>query len=180
MLLEGLLELFGVAINGGGLLTAADWTNNAIGGFGTGMTYLEGSFRLSKGGQFSPKYYESNWTGGSRARITTYNAAKWGSRISKGSLVVSIGLGIYNINQANIVDNRTFGYNTQVATAQTIGGIGGAWGGAAAGAQVGTAIGVWFGGVGAVPGAVIGGVVGGILGGWGGSELGCAAVDWFY
>lgn len=166
--------------NGDGWFTASDWTNNGVGGAGTGMTYLNGSFRLTNGSangsQISPKYYESNWTGGSKARITTYSAAKWGSRISKGSILVSTGLGAYNINQANIKDGRTFGYNTQVATAQTLGGIGGAM----AGAEMGAAIGVWFGGVGAVPGAVIGGIIGGIAGGWGGSELGGAVVDWIW
>ena len=52
--------------------------------------------------------------------------------------------------------------------------------GAAFGGPVGAAIGAWFGGVGAVPGAIIGGIIGGFLGGWGGTELGGAAVEWFY
>lgn len=89
---------------------------------------------------------------------------------------VSVLIGAYNIGNGYVQDGNTIGYNTHVAAAQTLGGIGGA----AVGAQFGAAIGVWFGGVGAIPGALIGGVVGGILGGWGGSELGGAAVDVFY
>lgn len=167
-------------LSGNDWTTTLDWSNNGTGGFSTGMNKLKGSFRISNGtangSKFSPKYYESNWSGGSRARITTYNAAKWGSRISRGTIFITVGLAAYNINEANKLDNRTFGYNTQVATAQTIGGIGGAM----AGAQIGGAIGVWFGGVGAIPGSIIGGVIGGVLGGWGGSELGEASVNFFY
>ncbi len=168
------------AAGGGGWLTPVGGIVDGIGGFGTGMGDLDGSYRLSKGGRLSPKYYSSNWTGGSRARITTYSAAKLSTRIIQGAIVVSAGLHVYNINQANIQDGRTFGYNTQVATAQAAGNLLGAWGGAETGAAAGAAIGVWFGGVGAVPGAIIGGVIGGFLGGWGGSELGGASVDWFY
>ncbi|WP_101260003.1 hypothetical protein [Labilibaculum filiforme] len=160
--------------------TAIDWSNNGAGGVGTSMSKLKGSFRMSNGAangsKFSPKYYESNWSGGSRARITTHSAAKWGSKISRGTVFVTIGLAAYNINEANKLDNRSFGYNTQVATAQTVVGIGGAM----AGAQIGGAIGVWFGGVGAIPGSIIGGIIGGVLGGWGGSELGEAGVNLFY
>ncbi|PKQ65181.1 hypothetical protein BZG02_03365 [Labilibaculum filiforme] len=108
--------------------------------------------------------------------MTTHSAAKWGSKISRGTVFVTIGLAAYNINEANKLDNRSFGYNTQVATAQTVVGIGGAM----AGAQIGGAIGVWFGGVGAIPGSIIGGIIGGVLGGWGGSELGEAGVNLFY
>jgi hypothetical protein len=168
------------ATNGGGWLTAADWTNNAIGGFGTGMSNLGGNFRISNSKGFSPKFYTKPNAAGRIFNggfgITTYNTAKWGTRISRGSVGVSLLIGAYNVRQGYIEDSRTFGYNTQVATAQTIGGLGGA----VAGAQIGAAVGVWFGGVGAIPGAVIGGVAGGVLGGWGGSELGGAAVDWFY
>jgi len=158
----------------GPLFTVADWTNNGIGGLATGMERSGGTFRLSNSRGFSPRHYASGWRG--NGSVTTYNTTTWGSRIAKGSLVVNLGLGAYSINKANIADGRTFGYNTQVATAQVAGGMAGSW----AGASIGASIGVWFGGVGAVPGAVIGGVIGGVLGGWGGSELGGAAVDWYY
>jgi len=168
------------AFSGNDWTTSLDWSNNGAGGFSTGMNKLKGSFRMSNGAangsKFSPKYYESNWAGGSRAKITTYNTAKWGSRISKGTVIITLALAAYNINEANKLDNRSFGYNTQVATAQTLGGIGGAM----AGAQIGGIIGIWFGGVGAIPGSIIGGLVGGVLGGWGGSELGEASVNFFY
>ncbi len=162
----------------GSLFTAADWTNNGIGGFASGMERTGGTFRLSNSTGFSPKHYASGWRG--NGYVTTYNTATWGSRIAKGSLLVNIGLGAYSINKANIADGRTFGYNTQVATGQVAGGMVGSWAGAEAGAAAGAAIGVWFGGVGTVPGAIIGGVVGGVLGGWGGSELGGATVKWAY
>jgi hypothetical protein len=156
------------------LFTVADWTNNGIDGLATGMERSGGTFRLSNSNGFSLKHYPSGWRG--NGSVTTYNTATWGSRIAKGSLVINLGLGAYSINNANIADGRTFGYNTQVATAQVAGGMAGSW----AGASIGASIGVWFGGIGAVPGAVIGGVIGGVLGGWGGSELGGTAVDWYY
>jgi hypothetical protein len=49
-----------------------------------------GSFRLSKGGSLSLRYYASAWTGGSRARITTYNLTKLGIRITYGTIGVGI------------------------------------------------------------------------------------------
>lgn len=142
------------------------------------MGNLDGSFRLSKGGQLSPKYYSSNWTGGSRAGITTFRAAKWGTRISRGSVVVNAGFHAYNINQAYNMDGGAFGYNTQVATAQAVGNLAGAWAGAEAGAAAGLYIGAFFGPAGLVVGPIVGGIIGGVVGGWGGSELGGAAVDW--
>ncbi len=104
----------------GPLFTAADWTNNGIGGFASGMQRTGGTFRLSNSTGFSPKHYASGWRG--NGYVTTYNTATWGSRIAKGSLLVNIGLGAYSINKANIADGRTFGYNTQVATGQVAGG----------------------------------------------------------
>ena len=148
-------------------------SNNGIGGLGTGLSRLGGSFRLTKGLDISFKHYPSGWGGGSRASIQTYNAVKWGGKLARGSVAYSIVAGIHNINAANIIDRRAFGYNTQVATAETIGGIGGA----AIGAQIGAAVGVWFGGIRAGPGVLIGGAIGGIFGGWVGSELGHSVVQ---
>ena len=160
------------ASGGEGWTDAAGHINDAIGGFGTAAGKLSGTFRLTdgtyNGSNLSLKYYSSGWTGGSRAAITTYSAAEWGSRIGKGSIVVSVGLGAYNIYNGYQQDGCTYGLNAQVATGQTIGGIGGGM----AGAEIGAAIGVWFGGVGAIPGAIIGGVIGG----WLGTEAGGATV----
>jgi RHS repeat-associated protein len=154
---------------------------NGVGGFGQGMVQSGGSFRITDGAsnanQLSIRYYQSGWTGGSRAQITTYSMTRVGSNIGRGSIYGGIFLGAYNINEANILDGRSFGYNTQVTTAQTAGGIAGGWGGAKGGAAMGAAIGLWFGGAGAVPGAIIGGVIGGVGGGWIGSEAARAAVN---
>lgn len=156
-------------------------TLDGSGGFGQGMVQSGGSFRVTNGtyngNQLSPRYYQSGWAGGSRAQIATYNMTRVGSNIGRGSLYGSLVLGAYNINEANIEDGRSFGYNTQVTTAQTAGGIAGGWAGAKGGAAAGAAIGVWFGGAGAVPGAIIGGIVGGVAGGWIGSEAAGAAVN---
>jgi RHS repeat-associated protein len=142
--------------------------NHAIEGFGTGMEKIQGTFRITNGlyngSEFSPKFYSSGWLGGSMANITTYNVAKWGGRIFKGSIIISGALGAYNIYDGVQEDGGTFGLKAQVATGRTIGGIGGG----IAGAEMGAAIGVWFGGFGAIPGAIIGGVIGG----WLGSEAG--------
>jgi LysM repeat protein len=163
-----------------------EWTeipemvNHGIEGAGTGLEKVKGSFRLTNGAyngsEFSPKFYETGWEGGSVARITTYNIAEWGGRIGKGSIIISVGFGLYNINEANQLDGRSFGINTQVATAETAGGIALGWAGAETGAEIGAAIGVWFGGAGAIPGAIIGGIIGGIFGGWAGSRLGKESV----
>ncbi|GEO22236.1 hypothetical protein CQA01_27700 [Cyclobacterium qasimii] len=154
---------------------------DGTGGFGQGMVQSGGSIRVRNGAyngnQLSPKYYQSGWTGGSRAQITTYNMTRVGSNIGRGSLYGSLVLGAYNINEANIQDGRSFRYNTQMATAQTAGGIAGGWAGAKGGAAAGAAIGVWFWGAGAIPGAIIGGVFGGVAGGWIGSETAGAVVN---
>ena len=151
------------------------------GGFGQGMVQAEGSFRLTNGSyngnQLSPKHYQSGWSGGSRAQITTYNMSRVGSNIGRGSIYGTLVLGAYKINEANVQDGRAFRYNTQVATAQTAGGIVGGSVGAKGGAAAGAAIGVWFWGGGAVPGAIIGGILGGVSGGYIGSEAAGAAVN---
>jgi LysM repeat protein len=55
----------------------------------------KGSFRITKNGTLSPKYYSSGWTGGSRARIVTYGMPKVGSRLSFGGSVVSTWMSYY-------------------------------------------------------------------------------------
>ena len=70
---------------------------------GTALENATGSFRITNGayngGAFSPKFYQSAWTGGSRARITTYNIGKVGGYVGKasfGAAVVMDGVGVYN------------------------------------------------------------------------------------
>ena len=154
---------------------------DGIGGFGQGMVQSGGSFRVTNGAyngnRLILRHYQSGWTGGSRAQITTYNMTRVGSNLGRWSIYGSVLLGAYNINEANIQDGRSFGYNTQVATAQTAGGIAGGWAGAKGGAAAGAAIGVWFWGAGVVPGAIIGGLIGGVAGGWIGSEAARATVN---
>lgn len=164
---------------GGWWLTAADNTNNGIGGFGTGMSYLGGNFRINNNSGFSPKFYTRPnaagkiFSGGFGIKI--YNTTNWGKGIGYGSLGISVIIGGINVYNAIQEDGGAYGANTQMAVAQSSLGITGAW----AGAEIGAAIGVWFGGVGAIPGAVIGGVIGGIVGGWGGSKLGETVVNNF-
>ncbi|MGH2564225.1 MAG: RHS repeat-associated core domain-containing protein, partial [Ginsengibacter sp.] len=87
--------------SGEGWTDVAGHFSDGIGGFGAGMGKLSGTFRLTdgtyNGSSLSLKYYSSGWNGGSRAGITTYSAAKWGSRIGKGSIIVSVGLGAYSV-----------------------------------------------------------------------------------
>jgi len=156
---------------GSGWTNTVGKVNDGIGGMGTGMSHLGGSFGLANSQGINVKYYATNW--GGNQYVKTYNSYKWGSRISKGSFVVSVALGGYNIYQGYNSDGDTFGYNAQVATGETVGGIAGGWGGAAIGAAAGLVIGGPI-------GAVVGGVVGGFFGGWGGSELGGGIVGWFY
>jgi len=173
-------------------LDYASFFNDRIGDFADilGVTNNRGgSFRLTNNGSYNPrnlslKYYGSNWTGGSRAGIKTYNISKV---IKNGSIATTVVLGTIEVGQgvADDYENyQTTGYtngkNTAVASAKVAGGVGGAWAGAKGGAAVGAAIGVWFGGVGAAPGAVIGGIIGGAVGGWAGSEIGGATVEKAY
>ncbi|NSL85544.1 hypothetical protein ECE50_001795 [Chitinophaga sp. Mgbs1] len=52
---------------------------------------LPGTFRITNGvqRQFSPKYYNSGWIGGSKAGIRTYKVARW----AKAGGIVSLGIG---------------------------------------------------------------------------------------
>jgi len=87
---------------GGGELGAANLFG-AVGVAGSGIGTLDGSFRISNGskGMFSPKYYSSGWKGGSRARISTYSAAKVGIGISTGANVITTGMAYYDIATGN-------------------------------------------------------------------------------
>jgi RHS repeat-associated protein len=84
------------------------------------------SFRLFNGAyngnSFSPKYYPSGWNGGSVARIKTFNVAKIGGLVAKGSIVGGIvldGVGVYNYynnpTSVNVVSPGKMGLNTGMA-----------------------------------------------------------------
>jgi len=156
---------------------------NSIGGVGSGMTEMGGSFRLTsgakQGNKISIKHYESGWRGGSRAKITTYNAVKWGGRLSKGATGIGLAIGAGQVVYEMYEDDWNYGYNAQHKTSEVAGGAVGAWTFAIAGAKGGAVIGVWFGGVGAPVGALIGGIIGGIAGGFGGAEAGGAIYRFF-
>jgi hypothetical protein len=127
-----------------------------------------GSFRLTNNGSYnprnlSPKYYGSNWTGGSRAGIKTYNISKV---IKNGSIATTVVLGTIEVGQGVSQDYQNYqntgytnGKNTAVATAKVGAGIAVGWAaGAATGAAIGTAIPIPV--VGTVVGAIVGGVAG--------------------
>ncbi|MCX8526481.1 RHS repeat-associated core domain-containing protein, partial [Chryseobacterium formosus] len=128
--------------------------------FASGAALTEasrGSFRLTNGAyngsSFSPKYYQSAWTGGSRARITTYNISKIGSIAGKASFgtgVIMDGIGVYNYknnpNSPNAVHPAKAGLNTAIG-----------------------AIGVWGGPPGAIISTLYFGVDGFYPGGWNGA-----------
>jgi hypothetical protein len=148
-------SLFGAGISGG---------LNAFSGLGTGMRDMGGTFRLTNGtyngSQISLRHYDSNWQGGSRARITTYSMKGWGRGIVRGTAGVSVVLGGVDIWQGIAADGNTFGTNAKKATGRTAGGLAGGW----AGAKICGSIGACFGPWGLFSGAVIGGVVFGFLG----------------
>ncbi|SDM14510.1 hypothetical protein SAMN05216273_11486 [Chryseobacterium taihuense] len=91
----------------------------------TALENTAGSFRITNGdyngSSFSPKYYQSAWTGGSRARITTYNISKIGGFVGKasfGAAVVMDGVGVYNYyrnpDSNNKIHPAKFGVNTAI------------------------------------------------------------------
>ncbi|MBF0575496.1 hypothetical protein [Dysgonomonas sp. GY617] len=68
---------------------------------------MQGSFRLTNGlyngSQLSPKYYKTGWTGGSIARIKTYNIAKLGK--FAGKMAIGVGVGMDTIGLVNYFNN---------------------------------------------------------------------------
>ncbi len=70
----------------------------ALGGMAaSGLSEFDGSFRVTNGikNQFSPKYYDSGWNGGSVARIKTYslgNTASVMKGVSFGASVITTGM----------------------------------------------------------------------------------------
>ncbi|MEZ4912399.1 MAG: hypothetical protein R2774_16235 [Saprospiraceae bacterium] len=103
-------------------------------------------------------HYASGWGGGSRAGITTYSMSRYGRVLGKYSNIGTGLLGIYNIGTGMVMDGG-YGYNAQLATAQTAGG----WLGAYYGGKLG-ALGLYFGPLGSIVGGVGGAVIGGFAG----------------
>ena len=119
------LGLLGSAEQSGG---STNWygpggqANWFLGAAGTGLENTVGSFRLTNGAyngsKWSPKYYSSGWTGGSRARITTYNIGRVGKLIGRisvgfGTAMDMRGMLIYkdNPNSPNAVHPGKAGFN---------------------------------------------------------------------
>src|SRR5690606_7652995 len=67
-----------------------------------GLEYTPGSFRVTNGAYngnvFSPKYYASGWTGGSVARINTYNIAKIGKGLGQATFGAGILIDAYGLS----------------------------------------------------------------------------------
>jgi RHS repeat-associated protein len=147
-------------------------SSDVIGGLGTGLQSQGGSMRLTNGAAngntLSLKYYESGWTGGSKAKITTYQLGSAGKALGKLGTAGTIIVGGVDI-VSNAYSEGGFGTNTQLATGRTAGSLAGGAGGAA----IGAAIGSLFAGVGAIPG----GIIGGVIGGYGGSKAGEKVVE---
>ncbi len=151
------------ALLSGGIL-ALDTGNNGMGGMGAGMGQVGGSLRFTNGAyngsKFSLRHYASGWNGGSVARITTYNLKAYGSILGKYSALGTGILGAYNIGTGFYKDGYSFGYNTQLATAQTVGGIAGAYAFGKLGALGGAYFGPWGSLIGGIGGAAYGGIQG--------------------
>jgi RHS repeat-associated protein len=122
-----------------------------------------GSFRLRKGGSFSYKFYDSNWLGGSAAKIKTYNLS---NVLKKGSIALTVVLSVKDISNGVSEDYKNYtqtgttnGYNTSVATAKVAAGVAVGWAaGAATGAAIGSLVPIPL--VGTFVGAVVGGIAG--------------------
>jgi RHS repeat-associated protein len=137
-----------------------------------------GSFRLTNNGSYNPgnislKYYGSNWTGGSRAGIKTFNISKV---IKKGSIVTTVVLGVIEIGEGVNKDMNNYertgftnGKNSVKSTAQVSAGI-------AASIYTGAAIGTAIGG----PLGTVVGIVGGAAAGWLASETAGYGVEKTY
>ena len=129
----------------------SDWSlNNTI------------SEKLTKGNDIAGALLDASFNGNSAAGVLSKQA---GYQLS----AYKLGVAIQN-------DKQTYGYQSQVATGQVVGGIAGG----ATGAYIGQEIGGWIGGgigflcggMGAIPGVLIGKAVGGAVGAYFGSDYG--------
>ena len=160
-----------------GWLEASSQVNDAtIGGTAAGLKYSTSTFRLTNGSyngyEFSPKIYSSGWRGGSRAGITTYEAAGAGEGSAGGGVIIGIILGAIDVSNGYSADGGQYGTNAQLATGRAVGGILYGFTGAEIGAGIGFVFGSLLGGVGGPVGAWVGGVVGGWLAGTYGAQDG--------
>ena len=100
--------------------------NNIVDGVAKGMQEIGCSFRLTdgknKGNNFSPKYYEKGFNGGSKAGIKTYKAAKIGKQISEKTGSIGIALTTKSITDAIKEDGIKLGDNTIKAFSEEAGG----------------------------------------------------------
>ncbi len=92
--------------------------SDGTGGLGGGLTKQGGSLRLTNGAYngnaLSLKYYESGWTGGSKAQIKTYNLSSAGKVIGKVGTAGTVAIGLYDIG-TNAYQEGGFGTQTQRA-----------------------------------------------------------------
>jgi hypothetical protein len=96
------------------------------------MEMTPGSFRITdgkkNGNNFSLKYYESGWNGGSKAQIKTYNFEKIGKKFSWVTKPIN---GLFNlkknydrlaeINDAFKEDGNKIGVKTMIKTFEKVG-----------------------------------------------------------
>jgi phage tail tape-measure protein len=87
-------------------------------------------------------------------------------RFSKGLAVVGTVATVYELGDAFVEDNYSFGVHTQRTASGVVGGLAGAY----AGAELGATIGLLGGPVGVVVGGIVGGIIGGIIGDAAGRE----------
>jgi RHS repeat-associated protein len=91
---------FGYSTNGvDGLSTASNITGG-VGVAGTGLGMVNGTFRLTKSGKFSPGYYASGWQGNQYVKAT-YSVSKVGNAVSTGANMVTTGIAYYQITDGS-------------------------------------------------------------------------------
>ena len=73
------------------LLASLGILNDSMGGVAKGMEYKGGTFALKNSKGIYLKHYENGWRG--NGPVKTYSMSKWGGRIGKGTLGISIAIG---------------------------------------------------------------------------------------
>ncbi|MCL2593883.1 MAG: hypothetical protein FWD82_11075, partial [Defluviitaleaceae bacterium] len=158
--------------NSSGSMGMANGFLNGVGGLGTGMVRMDGTFAFRNGGI---THYAKNPATGrmfyGNQYVNVHRMTQCGKWISRGGTIAGVAIGVVEVGY---IWHQTgeFGSEAQLAAATTLGGGLGAWGGAKLGALGGFA-------VGGPIGALIGGIGGGIVGGFGGSWFGGVGYNWF-
>lgn len=149
-----------------------------------GMKEVDGTIRLTdgsyNGNNFSPKYYENGWNGGSKAGIKTFKVARIGEKVSKVTGPIGNVLTAKDFIDAVKEDGYKIGDNTILKASEEVGGWAGAWAGTKAGAKIGLKIGSMIPAHPVVTkflGVVFGGVIGTIVGAFVGEIGGELIVD---